>query len=139
MWEPTPTGVVAGITTMFVMPKNELPVIVGPWQDAQLDVMPVWLIWPPANVVMPALAPAAGISIDGIALAWHVSHDTVVGMCAGLKPPEVTGAMPVKVAAVIPAPWHATQLVVMPLWLIAEWPKVAPSITGVVVLEFAPK
>src|SRR5258706_13948674 len=87
---------------------------------------------------MPVPAPVAGISIDGIALAWHSSHAAVVGTCLGLKPLKVFGDIPVNVAAVMFAPWQATQLLVIPAWLVAELGNLAPLGTGVNVLELAP-
>ena len=40
MCELAPTGEVGGIATIREMPTNELPLMPGPWQDAQLLVMP---------------------------------------------------------------------------------------------------
>ena len=50
MCEPAPTGDVTGITTMLVTPTKLEPVIAGPWQAAQLLVMPAWLIFEPLNL-----------------------------------------------------------------------------------------
>jgi len=49
MCDVGPTGEVAGMTTIFVTPTNVEPVIAGPWQAAQLLVMPLWLIFEPVN------------------------------------------------------------------------------------------
>jgi hypothetical protein len=43
MCELAPTGEVGGITMILVMPANEAPVIVGPWQPTQV-VRPAWFI-----------------------------------------------------------------------------------------------
>jgi hypothetical protein len=96
MCELGPSGEVGGITTMLVMPANELPLIDGPWQATQLLVMPVWLIWPLANVA-PA-APVTGMGVDGIALLWQASQAAVVGMCGGVRPALPFGVTPKKAA-----------------------------------------
>ena len=50
MCEVGPTGEVAGMTMIFVTPTKLEPVIDGPWQAAQLFVMPLWLIFEPVNL-----------------------------------------------------------------------------------------
>jgi hypothetical protein len=76
MCELAPTGVVGGITMIWVMPMNEAAVTVGPWQPAQV-VSPAWLIAEFVN-----FAP----SITGVAAmlepapTWHDSQAAVVGM-----------------------------------------------------------
>jgi hypothetical protein len=74
--ELAPTGEVGGITTILVIPTNEAPVTVGPWQPTQV-VRPAWLIAELVN-----LAP----SITGVvatlepAPTWQLSHAADVGM-----------------------------------------------------------
>ncbi len=68
MCEAGPAGEVCGNTMMLVMPLKLPPVIVGPWQVAQPEVIRVWLNLPPANVVMPPVAPVAGINMVGMLL-----------------------------------------------------------------------
>ena len=41
--EATPAGVVGGITTIRLTPAKLAPLMPGPWQSAQLAVMPLWL------------------------------------------------------------------------------------------------
>lgn len=57
-------------------------------------VIPEWLNWPPAKVVMVPVAPPGGISIAGTLLMWQLSHAALVGTCAGLKPPMPLGVTP---------------------------------------------
>src|SRR5258706_5224027 len=86
MCDVTPTGVVCGMTTMAVTPVKLAPVIVGPWQAAQLLVMPLWLISEPLNFaplgtgVVAMLEPAP---------TWQTSHDAAVGVGFGGGPPLV--------------------------------------------------
>ena len=101
MCELGPSGEVGGITTMLVMPANELPLIDGPWQATQLLVMPRWLIWPLAKLA-PA-APVTGMGVAGIALLWQASQLAVVGMCGGVRPVLVLG---VTLLAYLPAIAH---------------------------------
>ena len=49
MCELGPTGEVGGITMILETPTKLEPVIVDPWQAAQLLVMPAWLISEPLN------------------------------------------------------------------------------------------
>jgi hypothetical protein len=42
--------------------------MLAPWQLSHPEVMPLWLNWPPAKVVMLPLAPLNGISTDGMLL-----------------------------------------------------------------------
>ena len=92
-------GDVLGITITLLMPKKLLPVILGPWQVAQPLVIPAWLNWAPENVVIPAMAPLAGISMEGTLLTWHVSHAAEAGTWAGVKLAVVLGLTPKKVPA----------------------------------------
>jgi hypothetical protein len=110
----------------------------GPWQVAQPLVIPVWLNWPPANVVMPAVAPLAGISIEGTLFTWHVSHAAVAGMWAGIRLAVALGLTPKKVPTPTLLPWQASHPVLMPLWLKAELANLAPFTTGKFRLELVP-
>ena len=101
-------------------------------------VMPEWLNWPPAKVVMVPVAPAGGISIAGTLLMWQLSHARVLGTCAGLRLAMVLGRTPAKVPTVTLAPWQAAHPVVMPLWLKAELVNLAVFCTGKVRLLLAP-
>ena len=76
MCELAPTGEVGGITTMLVMPANELPVIVGPWQATQLLVMPAWLIREPENFA--PLGTGVAAMLDP-APTWQLSQAALVG------------------------------------------------------------
>src|ERR1035437_2224762 len=100
--------------------------------------MPLWLNCPPAKVVMLPLAPLNGISPDGMALVWHVSHAAVLGTCTGLRLAMVLGTTPAKVPVVTLAPWQLAQPLVMPLWLKAELLNFAPVFTGSVKLLLVP-
>jgi hypothetical protein len=50
MCEFTPTGVVGGIPTIFVMPAKVELTLLGTWQATQLLAMPVWFISEPMNL-----------------------------------------------------------------------------------------
>jgi hypothetical protein len=102
-------GEVAGITTIRVMPANELAVMAGPWQAAQLLVMPVWLISEPENFAPLGTGVAAMLEP---APTWQASHAALVGMCLAGNPTMA------KLAAGIAkdgaaAPWHCAQLAVV--------------------------
>jgi hypothetical protein len=82
MCEFAPAGAVGGMTMILVTPTKLALLIVGPWQLAQLVVMPAWFISEALN-----LAP----STTGVAAmleplpTWQLSHAAVVGRCvAGL-------------------------------------------------------
>ena len=45
--------------------------MLAPWQVSHPLVIPEWLNWPPAKVVMLPLAPLGGISIAGTLLTFH--------------------------------------------------------------------
>ena len=87
---------------------------------------------------------AAGISPAGTVARWQLSHVVDDGMCEFAPIGEVGGITmilltPAKLVAPIVGPWHATQLFVMPAWLIREPLNFAPLPTGVaVMLEPAP-
>ncbi|HUP05897.1 MAG TPA: hypothetical protein VMU47_02020, partial [Caldimonas sp.] len=100
--ELAPIGDVGGMTTIFVTPTKEEPVIVGPWQATQLLVMPLWLIFEPANV-----APLGTGSVGTLepAPTWQVSHEADVGTwLAGSPTIEKFAAGIAKLAAA--DPWH---------------------------------
>jgi hypothetical protein len=108
MCAPTPAGDVGGITMILVMPTNEAPVTVGPWQPTQV-VRPAWLIAEFVN-----LAP----SITGVAAmlepapTWQDSQAAVVGMWVAGSPTIVKFAAGIaKLAAALP--WHCAQLLLV--------------------------
>ena len=106
MCEVAPTGDVAGITMILVTPMNEVFVIVGPWHETQLLVMPLWFISEPVN-----FAPLGTGSVGTLepAPTWQVSHDTVVGTWFDGCPTMLKLAAGIaNVAAALP--WHCAQL-----------------------------
>jgi hypothetical protein len=111
--------------------------------------MPVWIcavvgagVWKPLPGVV-AVA-VATINPAGVVARWHVSQVVDDGMCELAPTGEVCGitmifVTPTKLDPVIVGPWHAAQLLVMPLWLIREPVNFAPLPTGVAAtLEPAP-
>ena len=80
----------------------------------------------------------------GVEPRWQVSQVVPDGMCALAPMGEVAGMTtiwltPAKVEPVMLGPWQATQLLVMPVWLIKEPLNLAPLSTGVAaMLEPAP-
>jgi hypothetical protein len=72
-----PIGEVAGITTIWLTPAKLDPVMLGPWQAAQLLVMPVWLIKEPLNF---APLPTGVAAMLEPAPTWQVSQAVVIGM-----------------------------------------------------------
>ena len=110
--------------------------------------MPVW-IWVVVGAgVMNALPGtlAVALAFTGLAGAvcrWQVSQVVDDGMCEVAPTGEVAGmtmilVTPTKLEPVIVGPWHATQLLVMPEWLIFEFVNLAPLGTGSTTLEPAP-
>ena len=77
MCAPAPIGEVAGITTILLIPAKLAPVMPGPWQAAQLLVIPVWLISEPLNR---APLPTGKLATLDPGPTWHASHATVVGI-----------------------------------------------------------
>jgi hypothetical protein len=81
---------------------------------------------------------------DGTVPRWQVSHVVDDGMCEVAPTGDVGGmtmirVTPTKLVPVIVGPWQATQLLVMPEWLIFEPVNRAPFGTGSVgTLEPAP-
>jgi hypothetical protein len=102
---------------MLALPAKLAPVTFWPWQVAQLAVLALCRKLAPAKVVIPPLAPAAGISIEGTLLVWQTSQatDADTGMWAGLRLAMFFGTTPKIVAAL--APWQLAQPLVTPLWL----------------------
>lgn len=102
--------------------------------------MPLWMNCAPAKVVIPPLAPAKGIRVEGMLFRWHVSHgvEFETGTWGGAKFPLDLGVTPSKVPAATLIPWHPLQPLVIPLWLKAEFANVAPFVTGSVRLELLP-
>ena len=85
---PAPIGEVGGITTMRVMPaKVPLP-MVGPWQAAQLLVMPAWLMREPEN-----FAPLGTGSVGTLepVPTWQTSQEALVGMWLEGRPTMLVG------------------------------------------------
>jgi hypothetical protein len=119
------------------------------WQALQPPVMPEW-IWVVvgtgvAKAVPGAVAVAlAGICPGGTLPKWQVSQVVFDGMCDVGPTGEVGGmrtmlVIPKNVVAEPEAVWHATQLLVMPAWLMREPENRAPLGTGVAAtLEPAP-
>ena len=93
-----------------------------------------------ANALPGVLAVAtAGIRPAGVVLRWQVSQVVDDGMCAVVPIGVVRGittilVTPTKLEPVIFGPWQATQLLVMPLWLMREALNLAPLPTGVTVM-----
>jgi hypothetical protein len=108
MCELAPTGEVGGITTILLMPMNEPPVTVGPWQPTQV-VRPVWLIAEFVNLAPFGTGVAAMLEP---APTWQDSHAAVVGMwVAGMPTIENLAAGIAKLGAVLP--WHCAQLLLV--------------------------
>jgi hypothetical protein len=85
------------------------------------------------------LVAEAAIKPAGVVPKWQVSQLLPDGMCELAPAGEVAGIttillIPVKLLAVMLGPWQASQLVVMPVWLIREPLNLAPLSTGVVAM-----
>jgi hypothetical protein len=76
MCELAPAGEVGGITMILLMPMNEAPVTVGPWQPTQV-ARPAWLIAEFVNFAPSTTGVAAMLEP---APTWHDSQEAVVGM-----------------------------------------------------------
>jgi hypothetical protein len=110
------------------------------WQLAQPLVMPVWICAVVGTGVANRLPGAdrvvvAATEADGTVPRWQVSQVVDDGMCDVAPAGEVAGitmilATPTNELPVIDGPWHATQLLVMPVWLIVEPENFAPLPTG---------
>ena len=103
-------------------------------------MIPVW-IWVVvgagvANAVPGAVFVAEAPTIPvGVVARWQVSQVCEDGMCAPAPTGEVGGIttiwlIPAKLAPVMLEPWHAMQLLVIPVWLISELLNLAPLPTG---------
>jgi hypothetical protein len=111
------------------------------WQLLHPPVMPVWICAVVGIGVRKAVpgavfVAAAGTIAVGVVPRWQVSHVVDDGMCDVALGGDVAGittifGTPTKVVPVIDGPWQATQLLVMPLWLISEPENLAPLGTGV--------
>ena len=111
--------------------------------------MPVWICAVVGAGVAKAVPGAvliapAGIIPPGVEARWQLSQVVDDGMCE-LTPTGAVAGMtmilltPTKLLPVTVGPWQATQLFVMPLWLMREPLNLAPLPTGVAVtLEPAP-
>jgi hypothetical protein len=91
------------------MPANELDVMAGPWQAAQLLLMPLWLISELANV---APLPTGVAAMLEPAPTWHDSQAAAVGMwLAGMPTMEKLAAGIANDGAAVP--WHCAQLLLV--------------------------
>ena len=77
MCDVGPAGDLGGITTMALTPAKLAPLIDGPWQAAQLLVMPAWLISEPAKL---APLPTGRLVMLEPAPTWQLSQAVVMGM-----------------------------------------------------------
>src|SRR6266850_5583057 len=111
------------------------------WQAEQPLVTPLWICAVVgigvANAVPGAVLVAeAGTMPPGLDPRWQVSQTVDDGMCEPAPTGEVLGittiwVTPMKLAPVMAGPWHDTQLLAMPEWLISEPVNFAPLPTGV--------
>jgi hypothetical protein len=109
MCEFAPTGEVAGITMILLTPTKLEPPAVGPWQAAQLFVMPAWLMREPLNLA--PLPTGVAVMLEP-APTWQASHDALVGMWLLGSPTMLKFADGIaKLGAA--APWHCAQLLVV--------------------------
>jgi len=106
MCELVPAGLVAGITTICGTPTKLEPVTDGPWQAAQLLVMPAWLISEPENL---APLPTGVAAMLDPAPTWQVSQDAVVGTWLDGRPTTLKLADGIANDAAA-LPWHCAQL-----------------------------
>ncbi len=107
MCAPAPIGAVAGMTTMLVMPVNEAPLTVGPWQPTQV-VRPAWLIAELVNFAPSTTGVAATLEP---APTWQLSQAALAatGTCpAGMPTTEKPIFGIAKLGAALP--WHCAQL-----------------------------
>jgi hypothetical protein len=112
-------------------------------------VIPVWIcavVGAGVANALPGVLAVATAATDpaGVVPRWQVSQVVLDGMCELAPTGEVAGITmilltPTKLEPVIDGPWHAAQLLVIPLWLIREPLNFAPLTTGVAAtLEPAP-
>ena len=108
MCELAPTGEVGGITTILVIPANELAPIVGPWQATQV-VMPAWLIREPENLA--PLTTGVAAMLEPVP-TWQLSHAALVGMWL-LGSPTIEKLADGIANVGAAAPWHCAQLLLV--------------------------
>ena len=110
------------------------------WQAAQPPLTPLWICAPVGAGVAKAVPGAvsvadAAICPLGTLPRWQVSQTVLDGMCEP-APTGLVGGMPtmrVMPANVVLLPavvWQATQLLLMPAWLMREPLNLAPLPTG---------
>jgi hypothetical protein len=102
MCDAVPAGDVGGIATIRATPANDEPVIDGPWQAAQLFVMPLWLMSEPENL---APLPTGTAAMLEPGPTWQLSHEAFVGRWLDGRPTmlKLTAGMAKPAAAL---PWH---------------------------------
>ena len=110
MCEFTPTGEVGGMTTILLTPTKLEPVMEGPWQSAQLAVMPVWFMSEPLNL---APLPTGVVAMLEPVPTWQLSQATLVGTWSLGKPTMVKLAAGMAMLAAALAEWHCAQLAVV--------------------------
>jgi hypothetical protein len=110
MCAPAPTGEVAGITTIWLIPAKLLPVMLGPWQAMQLLVIPRWLIKEPLNF---APLPTGRLAMLEPAPTWQVSQAAMIGMWLAGGPTMLKLAAGIANPATTFAAWHCAQLLVV--------------------------
>ena len=105
-----PIGEVAGITTIWLTPAKLAPVMLGPWQAAQLAVMPLWLIMEPLNLApLPTGVPA----MLEPAPTWQLSHAVVMGVWLLGGPTIAKFADAIANPATTLEAWHCAQFVLV--------------------------
>jgi hypothetical protein len=105
-----PIGEVAGITTIWLTPAKLAPVMLGPWQAAQLVVMPLWLMREPLNLA--PLPTGVAVMLEP-APTWQLSHAVVIGMWLPGGPTITKFAAGIAKPATTLAAWHCAQLLVV--------------------------
>lgn len=109
MWEPLPGGEVGGMPTSTLMPAKLAVWPAGRWHEAQLLVMPAWLIVEPLKRAPFGTGNAAMLEP---APTWQTSQEAAVGMWLPGRPTiaKLADGM-AKLAAALP--WHWLQLPVV--------------------------
>ena len=109
MCDVAPTGDVGGIATIWPTPAKVEPLMPGPWQVAQLLVIPAWFIKEPENF---APLPTGAAAMLEPWPTWQVSHEEFVGRWLPGRPTTLKPTAGIaKLAAA--APWHWAQLLVV--------------------------
>ena len=127
MCELAPMGEVGGITTIWVTPTKLEPVTPDPWQSAQLDVMPLWLMSEPLNL---APLPTGVAAMLEPAPTWQLSQAAAVGRWLLGKPTMLKLAAGMAMPAAALAEWHCAQLLLVLgalAWMLASVGIVAQS------------